>query len=82
LKLEGDGNLSLSNGLLWKTAALGEMPELDFPNWVYVRDVARARILALQCREASGQRFNLTNSKEGITYSDLAAIGKKHFPQL
>jgi len=39
-------------------------------------------ILALQCREASGQRFILTSSKEGITYSDLATIGRRHFPEM
>jgi hypothetical protein len=50
LKIEGEGDLSFSSGLLWKRAALGEMVVLDFPNWVDVRDVARVHILALGCR--------------------------------
>jgi len=48
LKIEGEGDLSFSSGLLWKTAALGEMVVLGFPNWVDVRGVARVHILALQ----------------------------------
>lgn len=37
------------------------MPDLDFPNWVDVRDVARAHILALLYDRARGQRYILTN---------------------
>lgn len=45
---------------------------LDFPNWVDVRDVAKVHVSALQCSEARGQRFILTNSKEGVTYSGVS----------
>ena len=56
LKIGGEEGLSFSNGLLWKTATRGEIPELDYPNWVDVRDVARVHVLVLQCDEAKGQR--------------------------
>jgi nucleoside-diphosphate-sugar epimerase len=75
---KGVESLSFSNQLIWNTAASkpdGPLPQIDFPNWVDVRDVAKAHILALVTPKASGERFILAPSKK--SYSDMAAVARE-----
>lgn len=53
------------------------LPVIDYPNWVDVRDVARAHLQALVKPQARGQRFILAPSK--VPYSTVATIAREHF---
>lgn len=61
--------MSYSNQLVWTASSGQELPALDYPYWVDVRDVARAHIAVLERPEITGQRFIL--SSRGLTYSDV-----------
>lgn len=50
------------------------LPVVDFPNWVDVRDVARAQLLALAKSQARGERFILAPNK--VPYSAIAKIAR------
>jgi hypothetical protein len=68
--LKGVDSLSFSQGLLWKTATdSSKLPDLDWPGWVDVRDVAKAHINALVTPEAAGKRWIV--SERLTTYSEV-----------
>lgn len=69
LPVKREEDLSFSNGLIWKSVSGGDLPLMDYPYWVDVRDVAKAHVEALQRKEASGQRFILAVT--GTTYSEV-----------
>ncbi|KAJ6118289.1 hypothetical protein N7471_013756 [Penicillium samsonianum] len=71
---------SLSVQVLWKAVTEECLPPVDYPYWVDVRDVAKVHVQALLHPEADGKRFILAT--RGVTYSDIAEIARKHFPQL
>jgi nucleoside-diphosphate-sugar epimerase len=61
--------------LIWRIATSSpedKLPELDFPYWVDVRDVANAHMEALLRPGADGNRFILAPIK--TTYADMARI--------
>lgn len=72
---KGADSLSFSNGLIWNVAMSRpqeKLPEVDFPFWVDVRDVAKAHVLAMLSPAATGQRFILAPNK--TTYGGMAEI--------
>ncbi|KAJ5330360.1 hypothetical protein N7476_000143 [Penicillium atrosanguineum] len=71
---------SLSVQVIWKAVTEQSLPPVDYPYWVDVRDVAKVHIQALLHPEADGKRFILATG--GVTYSDIAEVARKHFPQL
>ena len=56
-----------------------EIPETDFPVFVDVRDVAAACRLALEVKEAGGQRF--LTCAGNFTYDGIAAMVKEQLPE-
>jgi len=80
LEIGGEEDLSWSNGLIWKAVSGKELPVYDYPFRVDVRDVAKAHSEALQSKETRGKRFILASS--AVTYSDIADIARKNFPEL
>lgn len=74
----GADSLSFSQKLILNVAQSkpgDELADVDFPNWVDVRDVAKAHIRALLCPEAKGKRFILAPYK--VAYSDMATVLRK-----
>lgn len=72
---KGAENLSFSQKLIWNVATSkpeDTLPEIDFPNWVDARDVAKAHVLALQSRGADRERFIL--APFSTTYSGIADV--------
>lgn len=57
---DGSKKLSASVGLLWNCASGGRLPPQDFPNWIDVRDVAKAHIQALEKENIRGERILAT----------------------
>lgn len=75
---KGADSLSFSQKLLWGVATSkpeDNLPEIDFPYWVDVRDVARAHVLALQSSQADGERFTL--APFSTTYSGVADLVRR-----
>lgn len=72
----GAESLSFSQKLIWGVATSkpgDKLPQVDFPYWVDVRDVARVHILALQASErARGERFLLAPYE--TSYSRIADV--------
>lgn len=81
---KGADSLSFSNKLLWGVASSkpgDALPVVDFPNWVDVRDVARAHVEALRKGQAAhGQRFVLAPYK--TSYTTIADAVRKIVPSL
>ncbi|KAH8817292.1 ketoreductase [Xylogone sp. PMI_703] len=73
-------DMSYSNQLVWSVASGENLPRLDYPHWVDVRDVAKAHIQVLQRLDIRGQRYIL--APRGLTYSEIADIIRKKFPSL
>jgi hypothetical protein len=70
---KGVDSLSFSQGLLWKTATdSSKLPNMDFPGWVDVRDVAKAHVNALVTPEAAGKRWIVSAGL--VTYSDVRSF--------
>ncbi|KIM74395.1 hypothetical protein PILCRDRAFT_704037 [Piloderma croceum F 1598] len=79
--LKGVDSLSFSQKLLWKTATdSSKLPDMDWPGWVDVRDVAKAHINALVTPEAAGKRWIVSAAL--TTYSEIADIVRRKFPSL
>ncbi|EXJ86847.1 hypothetical protein A1O3_03801 [Capronia epimyces CBS 606.96] len=75
---KGPQSLSFSNQLIWNTAVskpADSLPQIDFPYWVDVRDVAKAHIRALTTPQADRERFILAPTKR--TYSEIADVARK-----
>ncbi|KAI5475640.1 aldehyde reductase II [Pseudohyphozyma bogoriensis] len=70
--------LSWSQQLLINTAKDYTLPALDYPNWVDVRDVAKAHVNALD-RGASGRWIVSANK---ATFETIADVVRANFPQL
>lgn len=53
----GHDSFNFSNQLIWRIATKDELPPMDWPQFIDVRDVARLHVAALQTEEANGERF-------------------------
>lgn len=77
--VKGADSLSFSQKLIWSISQSkpeDKLPEVDFPGWNDVRDVAKVHILALQTPEADRQRFVLAVNL--VTYSRMADVIRKN----
>ncbi|OCK79862.1 aldehyde reductase II [Lepidopterella palustris CBS 459.81] len=81
-KGSGAEGLSWSDGLIWGVAVGRELPRCDFPEWVDVRDVARAHVGALTLDRGEGRGRRVIVSGGGLWYSDIADIVRRNFPNL
>ncbi|RFU24818.1 hypothetical protein B7463_g11523, partial [Scytalidium lignicola] len=72
--------MSYSNKLVWEVALAEKLPNLNYPHWVDVRDVAKAHIQVLQHPVIRSQRYILAPTR--LTYSEMADIVRKKFPSL
>ncbi|KAI5305625.1 hypothetical protein KEM56_003827 [Ascosphaera pollenicola] len=75
--------LNTSNQLTGNIAAGNfagkSLPPTPFPEWVDVRDVALAHVLAMEKDEASGKRFFIINGL--ASHKDVAEVIAKNFPE-
>ncbi|KAJ6119191.1 hypothetical protein N7523_003471 [Penicillium sp. IBT 18751x] len=69
---------SSSNGLLWQTIMTGS--PVGSVTGVHIQDVADAHVRALNPEIADGSKYLISGNK--ATWSDVAQIVKKHYPNL